>query len=46
MLLTKILVSEELNKIGYWFYQIALFVERKNRGLSKIKKLVFHNILR
>ena len=36
---TKMLVSEELNKIDQCFYQIVLFVARKNRILLEMKKL-------
>ena len=37
VLLTKIQVSERLNKIDLFFYQIMLFVARENQLLLKIK---------
>ena len=40
ILRTKILVLKKLNKTDQCFYQIVLFVVRKNQGSSKIKKQV------
>ena len=42
ILRTKILLSEELNKIDKCFYQAVLFVVRKNQGSLKIKKLAYY----
>ena len=43
---TKILVSGEINKIEKYFYQVVLFVAKKNIDSLKVKKLVTSNSLK
>ena len=40
ILQTKVILSEELNKINQSLYQIVLFLARQNRGVLKTKKRV------